>query len=318
MTVAVVVPAYNVAPYIGQCLQSILQQDYHDLQIIVVDDGSTDQTPAVLAEFARVDNRVQVIRQENGGLSEARNTALRHVTAPLVTMVDGDDMLLPGVIRQWVEALTERPDIDMVISNFTYNPRRAFVEAEISNLRRIPATECLCRMLYRDRGYNMSACGRLMRTSVLENITFPSGKLYEDLPFMWNVLLRCRYVSVSQSPGYYYRQRPGSILNTFTPNRLDILDHCEKITGGIEPTQRTLLAASKDRLFSAACNILGHLQRNGLQNTLWGDRCWQLIRLGRNDILKNRKSRMRNRIAAIFSPLLGRRLSARMFARFVH
>lgn len=318
MTVAVVVPAYNVAPYIGQCLQSVLNQDYNDLQIIVVDDGSTDQTPGVLAEFARVDPRISVIRQENAGLSAARNTALRHVKAPFVTMLDGDDMLLPGVIKQWVEAFRGNPSTDMVISNFTYNPRVAGTEAHITDWECITGRDCLRNMLYRMKGYNLSACGRLMRTSLLKDITFPVGKLYEDFPFMWRVLLRCKYVLISQSAGYYYRQRPGSILNTFTPNRLDILDHCENIVHELDASEGVLLIASKDRLFSAACNILGHLQRNGLQNTLWGERCWRLICDSRLQVLFDSKSRMRNRLTAFISPLLGKHLSALLFGRFVN
>ena len=317
MTVGVVVPAYNVAPYIGQCLQSIISQDYRDLQIVVVDDGSTDRTPEVLAEYAKVDGRITVIRQENAGLSEARNTAMRHITAPMVTMVDGDDMLLPGIVTAWVEALQRYPQCDMAISGFTANPRITRYPVNTIIWQKLSGKKCLKNMLYRRKGYYMSAWGSLMRTALWKGVTFPPGKIYEDLATMWRIFLRCDTVLHATTPGYYYRQRPGSIINTFTPRRFDVLDICRNLVDEMSRVSPEMARAACDRQFSAACNILGLLQRNRLSSTPPADRCWEIIRRQRAAVFRDSDSRVRNRLAALLSPVTGRWLTARILARFV-
>lgn len=317
MKVAVVVPAYNVAPYIGQCLQSILNQDYQDLQIIVVDDGSTDDTKKIIEEYAGKDNRIIVISQPNSGQSVARNTALKYVSAPFVTMVDGDDMLLPGIISQWVNALKDNSSCDIALSFFTSNFEKSNKRKHIKLWNNISGKECLLSMLYRKKKFSMSPWGSLMRTELWKGIEFPPGKIYEDLATLWRIFLRSKGVLHTSVPGYYYRKRPDSAMNTFTPARLGILDICEDIVDKLANISPRLHAAAKDRQFSAACNILGHLKRNKMMNTLDAERCWQIICNGRHQVLKDSDSRCRNHIAAFFSLLFGKKLTSYTLSYFV-
>jgi glycosyltransferase involved in cell wall biosynthesis len=110
-------PAYNVASYIGAAIESALAQSYGDFELLVVDDGSTDATGAIVAQYAARDARVQLIRQPNGGLPAARNTALRHSRGEMLALLDGDDLWEPGFLAAQVENLRARADIDIVTGN---------------------------------------------------------------------------------------------------------------------------------------------------------------------------------------------------------
>jgi glycosyltransferase involved in cell wall biosynthesis len=110
-------PAYNVAPYIGAALESVLAQSHRDLELIVVDDGSTDETRAIADEFARRDSRIRVLHRRNGGISAARNTALAASASPLIAILDSDDVWDPGYLEAQLAILAGRPDVDVVTAN---------------------------------------------------------------------------------------------------------------------------------------------------------------------------------------------------------
>jgi glycosyltransferase involved in cell wall biosynthesis len=115
--VSIIVPAYNVAPYVGPALDSVLGQTFADFEALVIDDGSTDQTPAIIRQYAERDSRIRVFRQPNGGISSARNHGLRNASAPLIALLDSDDMWLPEFLATQVEDLGKHPEVDIVTGN---------------------------------------------------------------------------------------------------------------------------------------------------------------------------------------------------------
>lgn len=115
--VSVIMPAYNVERYVEEALRSALTQTFPDLEVLVVDDGSTDRTADVVRPIAAVDSRVRLIQQENRGLAGARNTALRAARAPLLALLDSDDVWLPEFLEQQVTILRSRPEVDIVTGN---------------------------------------------------------------------------------------------------------------------------------------------------------------------------------------------------------
>ena len=118
--VSVIMPAYNVAPYIGDALNSVLNQTFTDFEVVVTDDGSTDETASVVAPFAARDERVRLLRKSNGGLSSARNHALRHAAGDFFALLDSDDLWDPGFLEAQVAALRSRPDVGIVTANARY------------------------------------------------------------------------------------------------------------------------------------------------------------------------------------------------------
>lgn len=115
--VSVVMPAYNVEPYIGDAIQSVLAQTFTDFELLIIDDGSTDETFAVAQRYADLDSRVRIIRQENKGLSAARNTALRNSRAPILALLDSDDLWTPAFLASQMAILDSHPEIDIVSGN---------------------------------------------------------------------------------------------------------------------------------------------------------------------------------------------------------
>lgn len=118
--VSIIMPAYNVAPYVGDALRSALAQTFTDFEVIVVDDGSKDDTASVVAEFARQDPRVQLVQQANRGLAGARNSALRAARGELFALLDSDDLWEPEFLAEQVAILEARPDVDIVTGNGWY------------------------------------------------------------------------------------------------------------------------------------------------------------------------------------------------------
>lgn len=119
-TVSVIMPAYNVASYIGEAIASVLEQTHRDLELLVVDDGSTDATAMIAAHFAGRDSRVTLLRQSNGGISTARNRALRRSTGDVLAILDSDDVWEPEFLEAQLDILRTRPDVDIVTGNAWY------------------------------------------------------------------------------------------------------------------------------------------------------------------------------------------------------
>ncbi|HVL68578.1 MAG TPA: glycosyltransferase family A protein [Vicinamibacterales bacterium] len=115
--VSVIMPAYNVGPYIGAAIESVLAQTFTDYELIIVDDGSTDDTAAIATRFVEKDSRITLLRQENRGLAAARNTALRHARSELLALLDSDDLWAPEFLAAQIAVLTARPDVDIVTGN---------------------------------------------------------------------------------------------------------------------------------------------------------------------------------------------------------
>lgn len=116
-TVSVIMPAYNVEPYIGDAIESVLAQTFTDYELLIIDDGSTDGTAEIARRFAGRDSRVKLIQQENRGLAAARNTALRHATGELMALLDSDDLWMPRFLRAQIAVLHARPAVDIVTGN---------------------------------------------------------------------------------------------------------------------------------------------------------------------------------------------------------
>jgi glycosyltransferase involved in cell wall biosynthesis len=119
-TVSVIMPAYNVASYIGEAIASVLEQTHRELELLIVDDGSTDATATIAAHFAGRDRRVTLMRQPNGGISPARNQALRRSQGDVLAILDSDDVWEPQFLEAQLEILRTRPDVDIVSGNAWY------------------------------------------------------------------------------------------------------------------------------------------------------------------------------------------------------
>ncbi len=223
MKLSIIVPIYNVEPYLHRCVDSILSQTFTDLELILVDDGSPDNCPSICDEYARNDSRVKVIHKKNGGLSDARNAGLDIARGEYIGFVDSDDFIHPRmyeVMLRFVESLSA----DMVGCEFC-----RFFEGEKTNFQEISVDDidfaCIDKLpllasFYPENVYRISStvCNKLYKSTVFESIRFPVGSYYEDSYIFLNTLDVCERVVTLSEPLYYYLQREGSIMHSeYTP-----------------------------------------------------------------------------------------------------
>lgn len=211
--ISIIVPVYNTAPWLRRCLDSICAQTYQNLEILCVNDGSTDNSAEILAEYAAKDSRIKVITQENAGLSAARNTALAHATGEWVTGVDSDDYLAPGGYERAVACITGA--VDMVffgVRKVTEDemPLPHDVYFDLPDPGEYKMTPNLAEQL------NVCFWSKLWRRSLLEenNLRFPHGLVHEDEAMYYLSAPYVRKVAFSSAVGYYYVQRSSSIMHS--------------------------------------------------------------------------------------------------------
>lgn len=209
--ISVVVPVYNIEAYLEECVRSLLDQTYSNLEIILVDDGSTDSSPALCDKLAEEDERVVVSHKRNGGLSDARNHGMALASGEYLSFIDGDDYLAQGAYEAVMAEFVGVAVADIVAFGIElcYDDGR--------KIRKAPATrQCLDMgqgiiALNTFCGLDVSACNKVYRRSLFEGIEFPSGKHCEDYYIMPRLLDRAARIVMLPDAFYQYRQRSGSI-----------------------------------------------------------------------------------------------------------
>ena len=224
---SLVVPVYNVAPFLVQCLESLAAGDSPDTEIILVDDGSTDDCPAILARFAAQYPRMRVVRRENGGLSAARNTGLEHASGEYVAFADSDDYIEPDYYTRLL-ALARNRDLDLVHGNGFYHFEGRREDHPIYNdsfpVEVMHGREVLRRRL-RDRAFLHMVWLHLCRRSFIERIKlrFVPPYIHEDVPWTTRLFLAAERVAYEPIPGYHYRQRERRMAPEKKDERLKLI-----------------------------------------------------------------------------------------------
>ena len=302
-------PAYNAEAFLDQCIASIVAQSYPHLEILVVDDGSTDGTGQLCDRWAERDRRIRVIHQPNGGHSAARNTALDAMTGELVMMVDSDDVLHPKFTATLLDAMRQT-DADIAVCSYIpfYNDVPGFPNAKRTDaVRRYSQHEAILAVLYQ-QGLTHSPWGRLFKASLFEGLRFPLGIIYEDLAIIYPLLRRCRLVVSIGNILYGYRQHENNSMRVFSPRRTAVLDVCENLERQMQNDDPQYLKAARSRLLSAYFNILllSHQDKSGNYRELQ-DRCWAGITRLRKRCLVDPKVRFKNKLG-ILASFLGRNI----------
>ena len=230
--ISVIVPVYNVEKYLARCVDSILAQTYENLEVILVDDGATDRSGLICDEFASKDSRVKVIHKKNGGLSSARNAGLETAAGEYIAFVDSDDWIEPDAYAHMMQLMKKhqvklvcggRYDVSGKTGERTVGlcPKR---EAVISG-------EELAGRIFLWAGCDSSACDKLYHRSLLEHFRYPEGKVCEDVPVTYKIVLQAERVAMSDRPFYNYYHRAGSIsmASAITEKTFHFSQHTEVI-----------------------------------------------------------------------------------------
>ncbi|MCH5228390.1 MAG: glycosyltransferase family 2 protein [Muribaculaceae bacterium] len=296
--ISVIVPVFNAETYLAACLDSIISQSYSYLEIIIINDGSTDFSLKIANKYADQDDRIKVFSFENEGLSQARNHGLAVSTGEYVIFVDSDDLLLPGAIENLWKTIVEY-DVDIVegkaIRGKTHGKLPIIKSYKVKLFDPLEAIE---NILYQ-KMLLPSAWGKIYKKNLFENLLFEKGILYEDLDLFYRIYERTFKVASIDYPVYFYRDTEGSLINSWKPQRLDVLKVTEKIENHMHENHPDLINAAIDRRLSANFNMFSLCSvHHDHDNVL---KCWEIIKKHRKKSLFNPKVRIKNKIGILIS-----------------
>lgn len=277
MVISFIVPIYKVEQYLEQCISSILNQTYRNIEVILVDDGSPDGCPAICDAYAKQDNRVKVIHKPNGGLSDARNAGLCKSTGDYVVFVDSDDFWANDTdLEQLVFEAEKTPECDFIGFNCSYyydadDTIIPWVKYDDEILESLPPFKCIDKLVVSGT-FPMSACLKLIKRECIQGkIKFIKGMYCEDIPWFIELLKnsnRCRFVNK-----YIYMYRKGvatSISSSFSYKKYS--DLFKILKDGVEINKIEPNETARDALFSfwayelcilrAMTSFMDHEQKN--------------------------------------------------------
>ena len=299
--VSVIVPVYNVSAYLGPCVGSILAQTHVQLEVILIDDDSTDESGVLCDNFARADDRVRVIHQQNGGLSAARNSGLDIATGEYILCIDGDDVVAVDHVERLVAEFSH-PGVDIAIARFqSTEPRETYPErgrTAASPTEYELRDDALVR-LFRFDGTTNSAWGKLYRAALFDGIRYPVGALYEDLPTTYRLFLRSERIAFTTYASYFYIQRATSITALrHTDRRLDTFTFAAEAADAVSDLSPRVRRAAHARQFMESVFYLSEISLRQDLRAL-PTPVLAPLQAFRRDVLLDKESSLSSRIFAL-------------------
>lgn len=228
--ISIIVPVYKVEKYLERCVNSLLNQTYKNIEIILVNDGSPDNCPAICDDYASKDSRVKVIHKNNGGLSDARNIGIENSTGEYLSFVDSDDWVKNDFIEElYSNIIREKACISIVGCELVWDSGKSITFSDKKDYFVYNQENAIKELLKQDK-FHCMVCQKMYKRDIFSDIKFPLGKIYEDVAVSLPTFLKAHKVVFSGDPKYYYFQRENSIVNEkFSKEKLYFLDCCKEI-----------------------------------------------------------------------------------------
>lgn len=299
--VSVIIPVYNTEKYLEKCINGFINQTYSNLEIILIDDGSTDNSPLLCDRFKYIDHRIKVIHKKNGGLSEARNVGIEASTGELITFFDSDDY----VDQNYIEYLYYlKNKFQTQISTCYYNivsENGTILSRKKENVEKLLEKEEVLEKMLKDDDITVSACFKLYNKSLFRNIKFPVGKLCEDNGTTYKIIdssiTKIAYGSLAYG---YYVMRKGSIMRSeFNIKKLDMIEMTEQMCNYLSLKYPSLNILIKRRRIYARFNVLCQLNYDNEKDKFFIDSLSKYILGNKYFILSNIKIPKRDKIGCI-------------------
>lgn len=296
--VSIIVPVYNVQYYLQNCIESILCQTYKNLEILLIDDGSTDCSGSICERYANIDARIKVIHKKNGGLSDARNVGIDVSTGRYIMFVDSDDYMPRNAVEYLYDNINKyNADISVGKLKTTklLDEKPCNIGGMVSKLSK---KESICELLYA-RIYSVSAPGKLYRADLFENIRFPVGRFYEDMFTTYKVFNKSNCIIYGNQIVYYYYHRNGSIMTCeFSERKLDLVEALDDIKKSIPLYDY----GAKGAYASQTVESMYHLLNLHPNRKVIHDYClWERIKIYRKEVIRDKRASKRIRAYALLS-----------------
>ena len=254
--VSIIVPVYNVETYIEKCIRSVLNQTLHEIEIILVDDGSTDQSGKICDKYS-MDSKVRVLHKRNGGLSDARNAGVQLAKAPYIGFVDSDDYVEPDMFETlYRNIISEHADVSFcgIYDCYASGMKPAYIQTEG---KYVVDNEKAIQYVLEGKLASVSAVNKLYKKELLLQTPFPIGKTSEDAHVIIPLLMQTSVVVIDMAPKYYYIHRKGTITTrSFKPSDLSIIEAYDNNRKLISQRYPHLLEAANFRYYWSLFYIL--------------------------------------------------------------
>ncbi|WP_281165716.1 glycosyltransferase family 2 protein [Liquorilactobacillus sicerae] len=299
--ISVIIPIYNVSQYLGHCLESVLAQTYQNLEVILVDDGSTDESGKIADEYAQKDPRFKVIHQTNGGLSNARNKGISVAKGEYLTFIDSDDYVTRDYVEYLFNLLAKNNfKSKLAICSIKNVFEETGVQKSDENGQEVVLTgkKCIEKMCYQDL-VDTCAYAKLGAKELYDKVKFPEGYIFEDIATTYQLFDLCETVACGFNAKYYYIVRQGSIVrSSFNRKKLELLPMTDKMAHFVKEHYPDLAAAALRRQvyarFSTLNQILADPQANIPQEQ---KKILLFLKKHRQEVMQDPKAPRRDKIA---------------------
>lgn len=304
--ISVIVPIYKVEKYLKKCIDSILEQTYSNLEIILVDDGSPDNCPNICDEYAKKDSRIIVIHKKNGGLSDARNFGIEKATGKYIAFIDSDDYITCDYIEYLYKLIVDNNgDVSIVLPQIFYDDQdNVMIKNKKERINVYDSKTALLTMLYQ-KEFDTSAWGKLYKTEFFGDIKFPVGKLYEDISTIYKTFLKSNIIVYSNQKKYFYLKRKDSIMGrSFKEKDMDYIYQAESMYNNVKNIDSEIEIAARCRLINANFSILKKIIIKKENNKSVKEKIKYNIKKLRKNVLSNKNVRLKTKIAILLSYFL--------------
>lgn len=302
--ISVIVPVFNVEKYLNECVTSIINQTYTNMEIILIDDGSSDNSPIMCDNFAKQDSRIIVIHKENGGQSSARNAGLDAAKGEFVMFVDSDDFIDKQLV-EYLLSITKEYSVDIACcSKNRYIKGKSFlIKDSVStqqNIVTFTGLQYLDRILRHKVG--CAVWGKLYRYSSIKDFRFPLLRYNEDVIFLFYLCLSSIKIACTPKPYYNYRKTEGGLTQVFNQKKFDVLRNAQEMADYIKMNKLSNLSSSV-QIYSNIVNInlMGSMIKHRAQKRFYKQFKELRCRVMHNllEILTNRNYNYKLKIKAI-------------------
>lgn len=299
--ISIIIPVYNVEKYLNKCIDSIINQTYKNIEIILVDDGSMDNSGKICDEYARKDKRVKVIHKENGGVSDARNFGIDNSNGQYIAFVDSDDYIANDYVEYLYKILKEnKADISCCNFEYVYNDKeKKETENQKENLYVYNQLESLKELLYQ-RNIDTSLWAKLIRKDLFDDVRFPYGEIYEDFAVFYKILLKIEKIVYSNIKKYFYIQREKSILSTnFGKKDLYMITASKEMYNTIIKQYPQLKSSLNNRIINMDFYLLRRINKKDNKQEYLNIK--KDVKKRRKIVVKDKNSKLKTKIAVYIS-----------------
>jgi len=228
--ISIIIPVYNVSKYLKRCLDSVINQTYKNIEIIIVNDGSTDDSLKICESYQKKDKRIIIINQKNQGLSAARNKGLNIANGKYICFIDSDDYVFYDYVL-YLYRLIKKDNYDFSSCNSIKIINNKQFKTNIKEKKYILNSKTALKMLFNNNNnFSQSAWGKLYKKELFKNIKYPVGKVYEDIETTGNIILKSKKIIYSTLPKYNYCIRNDSIsFKKYNINDLDRINNAKAL-----------------------------------------------------------------------------------------